>query len=233
MFPHARSGIAALLLALSVLPLARAQVFDLEQSRVQMAELKGLWRFHTGDDPDGKLGWVDSGFDDSSWKLLHSDQPWNQQGYPGYSGMAWYRFQVVLPANQKPLALYIPNIHTSYKVFADGRLIGQFGGLPPREKVVESFGVGTQTLIPLPSDLTSRGGSLTIAIRVWEWPGWSVSLSNGGPWYAVRIGDAGLLDEWRTLQIRSTFWSAFAGNVLLFGCRRPCRAGTTRQLPGN
>src|SRR5258708_3619249 len=34
----------------------RAQVFDLEREHVPMSELKGFWRFHTGDDPDGKLG---------------------------------------------------------------------------------------------------------------------------------------------------------------------------------
>src|SRR5450631_1664060 len=97
MLPHARSDIAALLVALSILPSARAQDFDLEQSRVQMAELKGLYRFQTGDDPDGKLGWASPGFDDSGWKLLRSDWPWSVQGYPGYSGFAWYRFQVFLP----------------------------------------------------------------------------------------------------------------------------------------
>src|ERR1035438_7575624 len=99
MLPHARSGLAALLLALSILPSARAQaaqgpVFDLEQSGVPMAELKGLLRFHTGDDPDGKLGWAKPGFDDSSWKLLRPDQSAADQGYKGYSGMAWYRFKV-------------------------------------------------------------------------------------------------------------------------------------------
>jgi hypothetical protein len=88
MLPHARSGLAALLLALSILPLAQAQaaqgpVFDLEQSRAQMAELKGLLRFHTGDDPDGKLGWANPGFDDSGWKLLRTDQSTADQGYKG------------------------------------------------------------------------------------------------------------------------------------------------------
>lgn len=78
--------------------LAQAQVFDLERNRVQMAELHGFWRFHTGDDPDGKLGWAKPGFDDSSWKLLRSDRPLAAQGYPDLSGMAWYRFRVMLPA---------------------------------------------------------------------------------------------------------------------------------------
>jgi hypothetical protein len=69
--------------------LAQAQVFDLERDRVQMAELHGFWRFQTGDDQDGKLGWADPAFDDSAWKLLRPDQPLAVQGYSGFSGMAW------------------------------------------------------------------------------------------------------------------------------------------------
>jgi hypothetical protein len=147
MLRHA-SCIAGALLAVGSISCARAQVVDFQKERQPVVEIHDLWRFHTGDDPDGKLGWADPRFDDSSWKLLRSDQPWTEQGYPGYSGMAWYRFQVILPANQQPLALYIPEISTSYQVFAGGRLIGQLGGLPPREKVIQDFGVGTQRLIP-------------------------------------------------------------------------------------
>ncbi len=136
MLPLARSGRALLLLALSILPFARAQVvpgpiFDLEQSRAQMAELKGLLRFHTGDDPDGKLGWARPGFDDSSWKLLRSDQSTADQGYKGLIGFAWYRFQVMLPAHHAPLALNVPDFGESYQLFANGQLIGQFGNPPP------------------------------------------------------------------------------------------------------
>jgi hypothetical protein len=41
------------------------QVVNLDNDRVPMTELHGLVRFHTGDDPDGKLGWADPGLDDN------------------------------------------------------------------------------------------------------------------------------------------------------------------------
>jgi hypothetical protein len=78
-FPNIRSSFAAALLAvLAILcaDVARGQTFNLENDRVQMAELHGMWRFHTGDDPDSELGWADPGFNDSSWSLLLADQPW-------------------------------------------------------------------------------------------------------------------------------------------------------------
>lgn len=45
------------------------QVFGLEKNPVPMAELNGLMRFHTGDDPR----WADPPFDDSHWPLIRSD----------------------------------------------------------------------------------------------------------------------------------------------------------------
>jgi Stage II sporulation protein E (SpoIIE) len=219
MHPHARSGVAAVVLAVAALFCAshgHSQTFDLENDRVQMAELHGMWRFHTGDDPDGKLGWADPGFDDSSWKLLRSDQPWSEQGYHGYRGMAWYRFQVILPAKHTDLALYIPGIDTSYQVFAGGRWIGQFGGLPPHEKVLNFIHTGTQQVIPIPADLASQAGPLSIAIRVWHWPRGAPGLG-GGPSEAVRIGDANLLKAWMELQFKGAFWSVAAPNILLLG----------------
>ncbi|HEY1803161.1 MAG TPA: SpoIIE family protein phosphatase [Terracidiphilus sp.] len=219
MLHHARPQ-SLLVLAVALLPClaihARAQVVDFQNEREPVVKIHDLWRFHTGDDPDGKLGWAAPGFDDSSWKLLSSDEPWSQHGFSGYTGFAWYRFQVVLPPSQKPMALFIPYISTSYQVFADGRLIGQFGGMPPHQMVVRSFGVGNEVLFPLPIDLTSRGGSLTIAVRVWEWPGWSASFAPGGPWEAVRIGDAGMLDDLRVFRIDAQFRHDFGGNILFF-----------------
>jgi hypothetical protein len=100
--------------------LGQAQVFDLQRERVQMAELHGFWRFHTGDD----LAWANPAFDDTGWPMLRSDQDWSRQGYKGYSGFAWYRFKVLLPQTHGPIALYIPDLRTSYEVFANGQPIG-------------------------------------------------------------------------------------------------------------
>jgi sigma-B regulation protein RsbU (phosphoserine phosphatase) len=212
MLPNACSGIAAVLLVFTGFVCARAQVVDFQNERAPMVEIHDQWRFHTGDDPR----WSDPAFDDSSWKLIRSDQPWDLQGYSGYRGTAWYRFQVLLPANHAPLALFIPVIYGTYQVFADGRLVGQLGGLPPENRLAFSFTVGSEKLIPLPNDLTSAGGPLTIAIRIWIDPRAAPKNAlGGGPQAAIRIGDALLMDEWRILQIRSGFWSVFAANILL------------------
>ena len=216
MLPRACSCIASALLAVAAIPCARAQVVDFQNEREPVVKVHDLWRFHTGDDPDGQLGWARSNFDDSSWKLLRPYDPWTVQGYPNYTGFAWYRFRIILPPSPKPMALYIPDIRTSYQVFADGRLIGQLGGLPPHQEILRSLGVGTERLFLLPADLTSQGGSLTIAIRVWQWSGWSVGFGGAGPGASIFIGDAGLLNDRKDAAILGQFRDDFAGNILLF-----------------
>ncbi|MGA2848137.1 MAG: SpoIIE family protein phosphatase [Terracidiphilus sp.] len=221
MLPHGRSGIAVLVLALSVLPLARAQVVDFQNERQPIVEMHDLWRFHTGDDPDGKLGWADPAFDDSSWELLRSDLPWSEQGYKGYSGFAWYRFKVVLPAKHPPLALYVPQIGTSYQVFAGGRLIGQYGGLPPQQRVdkhdpgiFNSSGARLGQVIPLPAGIADGNGSLAVAIRAWQWSDWAF-FNDRAP--AITIGDASLLRNQSVLAWNHDFWALSAQNALLLG----------------
>ena len=187
--------------------LASAQVFDMEKDRVSMAVLDGLWRFHTGDDPH----WADPAFDDSSWALLRSDDSWTTQGYKDYGGMAWYRFQVVLPDHHRPLALVMRRLMTSYQVFAGGRLIGQYGGLPPHPRADSG---DRNQVIAIPSDVLVSGKPLQIAIRVWHWPRWA-RFSGGGPAAAPAIGDLDYVEAWKSSQFKTTFWYQFPKNILL------------------
>ena len=98
-----------LVLLLACCSPVHAQDFNLTSGRVPMASLDGLWRFHTGDNP----AWADPNFDDSGWSLLRSDQSWSMQGYPGYTGMAWYRLRVQLPPDLNRLSLLLPHIITN------------------------------------------------------------------------------------------------------------------------
>jgi hypothetical protein len=205
---------SALFLAMVLMPLGfvqatHAQTFDLEQNREQVTDLTGLWRFHSGDNP----AWAEPGYNDSGWKLLRSDEPWSVQGYKGYGGMAWYRFQVTVPAQHLPLALYIPELLTSYQVYANGRMIWQFGGMPPHARALQP----TRQLIPIPEGMPAAGQPLTLAIRVWQWPAWALYEGGGthggeGP---IRIGDASVLATLDSLAFKDIFWENSATGVLL------------------
>jgi hypothetical protein len=195
------------ILTLSFNPaLVCAQTFDLGKDRQALISLDGLWRFHTGDDP----AWANADFNDSSWPLLHSDSSWSDQGYEHYRGFAWYRFRVNVPPNSGQLAIGIPRILTSYQVFADGRVIGEFGGLPPQQRVL----TGYNQVYAIPVSLATNGRVLSVAIRVWHYPYFATYLG-GGPVQSSWFGKIELLQSWKTNQGNNLFWETSAGNVLM------------------
>ena len=191
-----------------------AQNFDFENSHAQTMSLDGQWRFHLGDDPDGKLGWADPPFDDSHWTLLRSSRAWSDQGYKGYSGFAWYRFTVIAgPANgrlgNEALGILIPRLLTSYQIFVNGKLVGQFGGIPPHGRFV----IGFDQIFPIPTDSSAAGHPIVIAFRVWsmDW----LSRLGAGPVGAPTIGKIDALKALKTQNDWGRFWSISSGNALM------------------
>jgi phosphoserine phosphatase RsbU/P len=140
-------------------------VFDLDRDRESVTSLDGLWRFHTGDDPQ----WVNPAFDDSRWQLLRSDRSWVKQGYPNYGGFAWYRFTLHFSAPRRPQSILLTSIYTGYQVFADGRLVGSKGSFEPTRAPV--FAYDQQSFpIPISKSTSATPQTVQIAIRVWAYP---------------------------------------------------------------
>ncbi len=198
----------ALLLAVAASK-THAQIFDFEHSHAKSVSLDGQWRFHLGDDPDGKLGWADPAFDDSQWTLLRSSRSWGEQGYKGYGGFAWYRFKVIVPAQSEHLGILIPRLLTSYEIFVDGKVVGQFGGIPPHGLYV----IGFDQIFPVPTDSSSSGHPIFVAIRVWNMP-WFARFV-GGPQGAPTIGQIDVLKSLKAQDDWGRFWSIASGNVLM------------------
>ena len=146
--------------------------FSIEDNHLQVASLDGLWRFHTGDDPR----WANPDFDDSQWPLLRSDTSWTKQGFAGYSGYAWYRFQLEIDDGARPLSLLLPTLETGYQVYANGRMIGSSGSASPTldpkiSRIATNFRVPTRG--PGPQ-------TIHFALRVWEYRPF-VDWVGGGP----------------------------------------------------
>jgi phosphoserine phosphatase RsbU/P len=185
-FP-ARICLFALLLATSVCVSLPAQTFSLITDREPVTSLDGLWRFHTGDNP----AWASPGFDDARWPLLRSDESWTRQGYPGLSGYAWYRFKLQVPDGSKPLSLLFAGILTSYRVYADGRLIGGYGYLPPRALTSQP----RSAVYDLPRSSQHGPRSIPIAIRVWQDPVWAYYAPGGSFTRGSIAGDSTLIHQ--------------------------------------
>jgi hypothetical protein len=192
--------------------LAQAQVVDLAGERIPMVELHGVARFHTGDDPHGKLGWASPNFDDSQWPLIHIDQPWDAQGFKSDSGFAWYRFQVVVPPGHSRLAIWNPNPFDSYEIFLDGQLVGKYGGMPPNQKMLLSSNY-VPPIHRIPDELLPAGQAVEVALRIWHWPYWTSNPP--GLLLPLSIGDARILDTQRELRIGDDL-HAGSGTYLVF-----------------
>jgi hypothetical protein len=179
--------------------LLAAQSFDLDRDREPVISLDGLWRFHPGDSPllpspDQKSEtaelWAQPGFDDSSWRLLRSDNSWSDQGYPDMSGFGWYRFTVHVPAGPQPKSLMLAPIITSFEVYVDGRLVGRSGDMPPNV-------IPNTRIYPQVFELTQTGSptrrDVSVAIRVWHSPMWA-DYVGGGPLRAGHLaGDTNII----------------------------------------
>lgn len=93
------------------------------------------WKFRPGDD----LAWAAPGINEAGWKSILPGRHWEQQGYTGLNGYAWYRVQFRLPASLKKGALFTDSLRFSLgriddhdQAFLNGQLLGQNAlTLPP------------------------------------------------------------------------------------------------------
>lgn len=164
-----RSRCLALFLLFPYFAPVHAQIVDAAHAG-DSVDLSGYWRIHTGDD----LKWSGANFDDSSWPKISTLRAWQDQGLGGYSGVIWYRLKVLLPAYDGPMGLLLRDARTSYQVFVDGRLIGQFGKMPPHPMAFEPAIGAMELPLALPTDQP-----VTIAIRFWHWADWARYVDGG------------------------------------------------------
>jgi hypothetical protein len=173
--------------AVAIGALARGGRADPSSLRAAAILLDGNWRFHTGDDQR----WADVRADDSDWEAIDlTAQPgshdgdvglpdyvkgWMAHGHPGYTGYAWYRRVVNVPAGQASWDILGPTlVEDGYELYWNGQLLGGSGRLGPRPRVV-----GTRPLqFALPADAAGTRGIL--ALRAFMLPRPGASAGGGG-----------------------------------------------------
>ncbi|MFM7486923.1 MAG: hypothetical protein ACKO13_08375, partial [Cytophagales bacterium] len=98
----------------------------------QAIDLEGNWKFHIGD----KSAWSDPLFDDDSWETIQVPSPWEDEGFNGYDGFAWYRkkFDGSKLSKENTYYLNMGYIDDCDEVFINGQLIGVSGTMPPKFK---------------------------------------------------------------------------------------------------
>ena len=166
--------LAPLWLLAADLPLVTAE--DLEAG----FSIEGQWQFQPGDN----LAWADPNLNDNDWGQFNLPELWTGDGFPAHNQMAWYRLSLRLSPNAldhptfaNGLGLQIGKVMSAYEVYANGRLLGGAGKLPPLARAHYD-----ETIVHfLPRDLVGSDGRLELALRVWGGSSATVKYWGGGP----------------------------------------------------
>jgi len=149
----------ALLVALLTLALVSVSSAD-EWNTV--VDLRGKWKFEVGDG----MNRAAPSFNDAKWGTIVVPAAWEDEGYPGYDGYAWYRkhFQTPAGAGAKALVLRLGCVDDVSEIYLNGTLIGAYGGFPP--DVMTAY--NTDIVIPIPPRTLSASGENVLAVRVYD-----------------------------------------------------------------
>jgi sialate O-acetylesterase len=123
--------------------------------------LEGNWRFSIGDD----TAWASPDFNDNNWEKIRVPGTWEDQGFHGYNGYAWYRknFEVSKQLAGENFILNAGFIDDVDQTFINGKLVGMSGGFPPQ--FVTAYDAHREYY--LPKEILHEGRN-TIAIRVFD-----------------------------------------------------------------
>ena len=94
-----------------------------------LQSLKGKWQFSIGMNEE----WISPKFNDSSWETIKVPSTWEDQGFNGYNGYAFYRKNINIPSTYKGRMLYLNMgyIDDVDEVYLNGHKIGSTGSFPP------------------------------------------------------------------------------------------------------
>lgn len=131
------------------------------QNMHRIVDLKGKWKFTIGDNPQ----WAGTSYDDSNWAFVRVPSAWEDQGFSGFDGYAWYRITIHLRnIDERNLFLVLGYIDDADEVYLNGELIGFSGSFPPN--FYTAFQSHRQYY--LPPDLLNKNGKNVIAVRVFD-----------------------------------------------------------------
>ncbi len=155
-----RSKLLLLSIIASVVPLRPGNL--LAQETRLLLDLRGNWKFELGDESR----WSDPAFNDAKWSEIKAPGYWEDQGYPGYDGYAWYRkhFRVSPEWTNKDLLLSLGFIDDVDETYVNGEFIGFDGILPPNYLTAYN----TKRDYPMPASILNPSGDNVIAIRVYD-----------------------------------------------------------------
>ncbi len=128
----------------------------------RILDLRGHWKFRIGDD----MARAGVEYDDTNWEKIFVPSAWEDEGFNGYDGYAWYRTTFFLSQAQieKKIYLHLGFIDDVDEVYLNGHFIGFSGSFPPN--YFTAFNLDRQYRLPPEYLHTDRPNVL--AVRVYD-----------------------------------------------------------------
>ena len=102
----------------------------------------------------------------ANWEKIYAPSPWEDEGFNGYDGFAWYRkkFDGKELSKDESYYLNLGFIDDCDEVYLNGVLIGFSGSMPPKFKTA----FNNERKYPLSNESINFYGMNTLAIRVFD-----------------------------------------------------------------
>lgn len=120
---------------------------------------------------------------------------------PPAQGYMTYHVKVLVPAGIKNFYLYLPDMPSAYKAWANGRLISQNGEIGQnRQQEVPAF-------LPKVAEISNVEGVIDLVLHISNY-----HYREGGIWFSLKLtDDSGVTD----LYLKPALWAVFFGATLI------------------
>lgn len=181
-----------------IVSLAQAQ-----PETTRLIDLRGQWKFMIGD----LSAWSDPYFDDQDWPSIFVPAAWEDEGYPGYNGHAWYRWtgKLIDKGTEESYILDLGRVDDVDQTYVNGCLVGASGTFPPQYQTAYHM----WRWYRIPKHCLREDGRLVIAVRVYD-SELSGGLLDGNPSIQVQRLPIG------TLMNLAGIWKFRRGDNLLW-----------------
>ena len=128
--------------------------FAFAQEWKLLVDFRGQWKFTLGDN----FRWAEVKTDDSKWDEIFVPSNWEDEGYPGYDGYAWYRKHFRLSSDMRNIPLYF---HMGYvddvsEIYINGHFVSFSGSFPPDYQT--AYSIEQKFSVPKAKDFYQRVG---------------------------------------------------------------------------
>ena len=136
--------------------------YPVSNDQEKLINFEDNWKFSIGDDSV----WSSQKFNDESWDEIIVPSSWENEGFHGYNGYAWYRKHFTISQKYKNNTMYVSlgYIDDVDETYINGKLIGFTGTFPPfyetAYNVLRNYSV--------PAYILNFNGDNVISVRVFD-----------------------------------------------------------------